>query len=149
MQFVNNLTGKAVDFEYKTFYNSTKMKNFWILQKGVRPNSSSNINYICFYLESFANDKSPILKIDNQYKAKTETNGHVRLYVMIKSNSLKNNEMIIRYFGHVSVLKNSINMIYFQNFIRGNELQNYKKHFNSESKEENKQEENKNFGKIN
>jgi hypothetical protein len=114
------------------------MKNFWILQKASDKEPSSNINYICFFLESIEKNKFPVLKIDN--KQNKTTKNDVRLYVMIKSNSSKTDEMIMRFLGHVSVLKNSIQLIFYKNFVKGNELKKLTKQFNKEPKTSEKEE---------
>ena len=126
------------------------MRNFWILQKGLRSDSASGINYICYYLESIEKDKFPILKIDNQYRQARDADQpreNVRLYVMIKLDSPKASNMVIRYFGHVSVLKNSIGMIYFKNFVQGHELRHFEQHMETDSAQESQQQPQTAFGK--
>ena len=126
------------------------MRNFWILQKGVRTDSASGINYICFYLESIEEDKFPILKIDNQHRQSPDTGRpreNVRLYVMVTLDSSRASDMVIRYLGHVSVLKNSIGMIYFKNFVRGHELRHFEQHMEADSAQESQRQPEAAFGK--
>lgn len=90
------------------------------------------MDYICFFLESLKDGNSPVLRIDKKYtipKKESGLNQTNRLFVLIKSRSLNTDESIIRYLGHLAVLKNSIDLIYFRNFLKGGEMSRLNKKF--------------------